>query len=108
MGQLLVVSDEDGGQPALDVELLEQAGDGLAGVRVEVAGGFVGEQELGPPTRARASATRCCSPPDNSPGRCAALSASPTSVRISTAAALASPAGSAPQQQGHHHVLQLP
>src|SRR5271155_2506562 len=34
---------------------------------------------LGPFTRARAMATRCCSPPDNCPPRCSARSANPTS-----------------------------
>jgi hypothetical protein len=33
--------------------------------RVEIAGRLVGEQDAGPVAEARASATRCCSPPDS-------------------------------------------
>ena len=33
-------------------------------------------------TKARATATRCCSPPESSPGRLSDLSARPTSSRI--------------------------
>ena len=38
--------------------------------RVEVAGRLVGEHHLGRETSARATATRCCWPPDSSDGRC--------------------------------------
>ena len=34
------------------------------------------------PTNARASATRCCSPPDNSPARCVARLRNPTSSNL--------------------------
>ena len=38
-------------------------------------------------TRARAMATRCCWPPDSSPGRCRTRSASPTRASASVARA---------------------
>ena len=43
--------------------------------------------------RARASATRCCSPPDSSPGRCSSRSPRPTRSSISAARRRASPRG---------------
>ncbi len=40
---------------------------------VQVAGGFVGQEQEGRPTTARAMATRCCSPPESSAGRAVEL-----------------------------------
>jgi hypothetical protein len=40
-----VMRHEDDGQPVLAIELAEQAEDLLAGLRVEVAGRFVGDQK---------------------------------------------------------------
>jgi hypothetical protein len=47
------------------VELLEHADDLLGRLRVEVARGLVGEDELGSLTSERAIATRCCCPPES-------------------------------------------
>ena len=52
-----------------------------AGARVEVAGRLVGQDQAGSVTSARATATRCCWPPDSSPGRCSTRSARPDPVQ---------------------------
>jgi hypothetical protein len=57
---------ERGAQLAVQVE--HQLHDLLAGGEVEAAGGLVGQQQAGCTTKARASATRCCSPPDSTFG----------------------------------------
>ena len=41
------VRDQDHGEVAVDVEAAQEVEDRLAGTRIEVAGGFVGEQQLG-------------------------------------------------------------
>src|SRR5262249_20869925 len=58
---------------------------------------------LGPFMSARATATRCCSPPDNSPGRCRRRSARPTSA---SAAAARLGRRDALEHGGHHRVLE--
>ena len=67
---LRVGDHHDGG--ALLVELGEQVHHLLAVLGVEVAGGFVGEDELGVGDHGAAMATRCCCPPDNCCGKCLA------------------------------------
>ena len=46
----------------------------VGGVRIEIAGRLVGQQERGALATARAIATRCCSPPESSAGRCVSRS----------------------------------
>ena len=46
----------------------EQSQDDIGGVRIEVAGRLVGKHERGRCTSARATATRCSSPPESSRG----------------------------------------
>ena len=65
-----IVSDENRSEPVRAVQAFQQFEDHFPGPEIQVAGGFVGEQNRGFPTRARASTTRCCSPPDSSPARC--------------------------------------
>ena len=67
------------------VQVAQQIHHGVAVRGVEVAGGLVGRAGCGSPASARATATRCCWPPDSCAGRwrerCAMLtrsSASPT------------------------------
>ena len=66
---LEVVGDDDDGDAALGVEPLEDRHHlGAAGVsRLPV--GSSASSSVGSPTRARAIATRCCSPPESWPGR---------------------------------------
>src|SRR4030042_3138084 len=45
-GDLLVVGDHDRGQPSPDVEVLDQAHDGLARLPVQVARRLVGQEEM--------------------------------------------------------------
>ena len=47
VGEFEVVGDEDAGERVLAVEGLEEGEDAVGGEGVEVAGGFVGEQEFG-------------------------------------------------------------
>ena len=54
---------------------------------------------------ARASATRCCSPPESSPGRWSPRSSRPTSLSQFAATASASRFGCAAGQQRHGHVF---
>ena len=77
----------------------------FAGPEVQVAGRLIGKQNgLGFPTSARASTTRCCSPPDNSPARCDARARSPTSSSLASDS-VAALACAPPNQQWHHHVF---
>ena len=62
-----------------------------AGRAVEIAGRLVGQQQRGPATKARAIATRCCSPPDSCAGIVRrARWPSPTRPSAASAAAKAS------------------
>jgi len=61
------------------VQTRNQLKDALRGGFVQVAGRLVGQQQPRLFTSARASATRCCSPPESSPGLCAPRSSNPTS-----------------------------
>jgi len=61
------------------MEPLEQIEDHAGGHPRQVAGGFVGQQQTGWLTSALASAMRCCSPPESSPGRWSPRSSRPTS-----------------------------
>jgi hypothetical protein len=66
-GEARVVGDHaDGG--AVAVQLAQQPHHGLAVLRVEVAGGLVGEQDRRLADEARATATRCCWPPESCDG----------------------------------------
>ena len=56
----------DGGAAA--VQFAQQVHDGFAVGRIEVAGGLVGQQDRGIAARARATATRCCWPPESCEG----------------------------------------
>jgi len=49
-----------------DMEIFEQFNNFAAGVRIEVAGGFIGQKQFRLVDDARAMATRCCSPPESS------------------------------------------
>ena len=75
-------------------------------LRVEVAGGFIGEEDMpGSLIRARAMATRCCSPPDNSVGRCCWRSPRPTrsSSSVARSACVAGGAVNAGRNQNIFH-----
>ena len=108
-GDRRVVGHQDDRQAVLGVELLEEAEDLLAGLRVEVAGRLVGDQQVEQRLiSARAIATRCCSPPESCAGSWSSRSPRPT--RSSSACARSRP--SRPRRasprvgQRHHHVLQ--
>ena len=87
------------------MQFRQQTEDHFAGPEIEVAGGFIGQQDGGLPTNARASTTRCCSPPDNSPARCEARVCSPTSSNLASDSEAAFRYADAPDQQRHHHVF---
>ena len=72
----VVRGDDDGG--ARFVEFDEQPQQALAEVRIDIAGGLVGEQKLGRAITARAMAMRCFSPPDSAGGKADICSPSPT------------------------------
>jgi hypothetical protein len=59
----IVGGHEHGGPPRID--LLEESHDLLGHVRVEVPGGSSARSRIGSLMRARAIATRCCSPPES-------------------------------------------
>ena len=64
-----IVRHEDERGPGGSVQFEHDLDDRLARLRVEIAGRFVGEQEsLGRLIKARARATRCCSPPESCAG----------------------------------------
>ena len=64
-----VMGDQQQRGALLCPEIEEQLDDLLAGLVVEIAGGLVGQDDLrAPDARARAMATRCCSPPESWPG----------------------------------------
>ena len=94
------------GEGTAQMQLLQQIEQPFRVGRVEVSRGLVGEQELGlEPTSARATAPRCCSPPESSSGkwltpvieahRCDQLAR-----RLERGAA-----GAAGDQQGHRDVF---
>ena len=66
------------------MQAFQQFENHFAGPEIQVAGGFIGEQHRRLPTSARASTTRCCSPPDNSPARCDARAPRPTSSNLAS------------------------
>ena len=68
-GQLGAVRHHHQDRLLLPVQVEQHLPDRLGRVAVEVAGRLVGEQQDGCCTRARATATRCRSPPDSSAGR---------------------------------------
>ena len=78
-GYLRVVGDHEDRRPAA-VQLGQQGEDARTGRRVQAAGRLVGQDDGGPPTRARAMATRWHSPPDSSAGRWPARPDRPTSA----------------------------
>ena len=59
------------------MHLAQQRVQRVGGLFVEIAGRLVGQQHRGRMIKARATATRCCSPPDSMPGRCASRSREP-------------------------------
>jgi hypothetical protein len=62
---LVVVGDENQRRAALGVDRKHQLDDLMPGRRIEIAGRLVGQhQSRLPGAKARASATRCCSPPE--------------------------------------------
>jgi hypothetical protein len=63
------VGDEDQGGAVFAIKREQQIGNFVPGLAIEVAGGLIGEQQAGRPLKARASATRCCSPPESCAGR---------------------------------------
>ena len=74
-----VVGDHDDRLAELVDGVAHEGEDLAAGAAVEVAGGLVGEDQLrASDASARATATRCCWPPDSSLGRCFRRSPSPT------------------------------
>ena len=72
-----------GPPPAGPLQRLQQDAGRL---RVEVGGRLVGEHYFGPPARARATATRCCSPPLRSAARAASLAPRPMRQPLRAAA----------------------
>ena len=73
----LVVGDDDQ-RPSAGRQVVEDGEDLLAGLGVEVPGGLVGEDDQGIVGEGPAMATRCCSPPESSIGRCRARGPRPT------------------------------
>ncbi len=67
-----VVRDHHEGRTGFRHLFGEEREDRLAGRGIEVAGGSSASINFGCATSARAIAARCSSPPDSSPGRCAA------------------------------------
>ena len=57
------------------------------------------------PTRARASTTRCCSPPDSSPARCDARARKPHLIQPRQRFGGSLRVRPSPNQQRHHHVF---
>ena len=73
----------------------------VGGFAVEVAGRLVADEQRRIATSARAIATRCCWPPESSPGLCFARSASPTSSSAAAHCACRSLRRQLRQQQRH-------
>jgi hypothetical protein len=103
-GEAGVVRDHhDRGAAA--VEVGEERHDGVAVFRIEVAGGLVGEEDGGEPARARATATRCCWPPESWEGRCLERWPMPTFSRAVVTAVLALGGGHAAVGEGELDVF---
>jgi hypothetical protein len=64
------------------MKVLEEAHHHFTGPEIEAAGRFVGKQDAGVPTNARARTTPCCSLPDSSPARCVARFRNPISSNL--------------------------
>ena len=64
-GQGVLVGDQHQGRVGHAVHVEHQVNDALSGMGVQVAGGFIGKEHRGLVTKARARATRCCSPPES-------------------------------------------
>ena len=84
----------------------EQVHDLAAAGRVQVARGLVRQQHGGSVTMARAMATRCCWPPDSSPGVWVSQPVRPTDARACGRWACRSARRDAAVDQGQFHVLQ--
>ncbi len=99
----LCVSDDDAGSRC---RLISKKRSWIWALVVEsrLTLGSSARSSLGSRTSARASATRCCSPPDSSPGRCSTRSTSPTSLEQRPRAGLHLAPGHALDQARHHHV----
>jgi len=67
-GKLLIVRHEHEGCVRRFVEAEEDVLHALGRFGIEIAGGLVGKEDPGLVMKARAIATRCCSPPDNCEG----------------------------------------
>ena len=85
-------------------QLRQRAKDMVGGVRIEIAGGLVGQQQRGALATARAMATRCCSPPDSSAGRWVSRRRGRDSPAVRRRAR--DLGGQAADQLRHHHVFQ--
>ena len=66
-GQTRIVGDQHQGGAGLPVEFEQEVRDQRAGARIQVAGSSANSTR-GSPAKARAMATRCCSPPDSCRG----------------------------------------
>ena len=98
--QLDLVQVAQHGQPPLPAQRAEQVEDEVGVLRVETGDRFVGQQEAARCIRARATATRCCWPPDRRSPRWNAWSSSRT--RSSAASASTSSGrGYSPSVQRH-------
>lgn len=75
-GLLLVVGDEDRGDPERQLEAADLLAQGEPDLGVECRERLVQEQDPGRRASARARATRCCWPPDISSGKRSAISVS--------------------------------
>ncbi len=82
VGQPRGVRDDQESGAALAVHSPHHAEDLVGAGAVEVPVGSSASTSGGSFTSARAIATRCCMPPDNSPGRLCSASARPTAVSI--------------------------
>ena len=66
--ELRIVRHQDQRHAAIDMPAKQKLDHLLSGRLVEIAGRLVGDENRGVGASARASATRCCSPPDNCAG----------------------------------------
>ena len=91
-----VVRDDHDGRAARPVDLEEELVHRRAGGGSRLPVGSSARRSLGARTSARASATRCCSPPESSPGRWVTRCARPDLLEERLRRARPSPAGSCP------------